>query len=824
MIDQSKQTRELIKSPMALSEFPQAAKEWTPPQPPAGNYSSNYGDAYENRLKYVWSTMRKRLWLIVGVVVLFTVLAAIYMARKPNVYQAQSRVQVDLENTNPALNTKSTPVVVNSSQNDPSYFNTQLQNLTNPDLLSRVAKTLDVEHNKILNLENNKTFLLPQASQTRSTWQNILRFTGLEKGDKAAQKAANNTLPDAPDATRDELAEAKRLAPYVEALQNNLEVEPVKENRLLVKETRLIDIRFKSNDPRVAAKVANTVAESFITSNLERKTETNSTTGGFLQKRITELQTQIRSGEQRLLEYARNRQILSLENNQNTVVERLVGLNKQLMEAENDRKLAEAEYQSALVPGAAAALSEDQGKDSAKQIAEAQAKLDDLRQRRAQLLVETTEQWPEVKEINQQVATLEQQVRDIRGRASQVVTTNLETKFRQTAAREKSLRDAFDKQRGETATQNEAAINYRITQQEIDTNKSLLDGLLQRSKENEVVWAGTPNNIHLVNHAVAADVPIGPNRLLGTGLVSFLSLICGLCLALCLEFLDDSVRSTDDVERFLHLPTVAMIPSVESSARRRLSPAGGALLKRGAGDELSTELLVNHDSRSLLAEAYRQLRTSILLSTPGHAPKTILVTSSLPGEGKTTTAVNTAISLAQNGASVLIVDADMRRPRLHSIFEMDNHRGLSTILSSEMCEAEALLVIDQPNVPGLHLLTSGPIPPNPSELLGSEQMSKLLAVLESNFTHIVIDSPPIGAVTDSVLMASMADGVLLVVHGGKTSRNIVRSSTQAIQNIGAKIFGVVLNNVKVSSQDYYYGSYYREPYALDETETIASAG
>jgi len=221
-------------------------------------------------------------------------------------------------------------------------------------------------------------------------------------------------------------------------------------------------------------------------------------------------------------------------------------------------------------------------------------------------------------------------------------------------------------------------------------------------------------------------------------------------------------------------------------------------------------LLIAADPRSSLAEAYRHLRTSILLSTAGHAPKSLLVTSSLPSEGKTTTATNTAISLAQTGARVLIIDADMRRPRLHSIFGVENNIGLSTLLASELTDQEVTSAIRQDERSKLHILTSGPIPPNPAELIGSEHMASLLRRLQTKFTHVVVDSPPIASFTDGVLTASMVDGVILVVHAGRSSRQVVRRSRQLLQEIGAKIFGVVLNNVNLNTRDnyYYYQSYY----------------
>lgn len=279
-------------------------------------------------------------------------------------------------------------------------------------------------------------------------------------------------------------------------------------------------------------------------------------------------------------------------------------------------------------------------------------------------------------------------------------------------------------------------------------------------------------------------------------------------LALLLEYLDDTIRTTEEIESFLGLPALAAIPIMDGSQRRKLLLVGSN--PDEAIEKSRSELLIYADSRSSLSEAYRQLRTSILLSSAGHAPKSLLVTSSLPSEGKTTIATNTTISLAQTGARVLIIDADMRRPRVHSVFGVKNGEGLSSVLSSEMTEAEILATIKTDERTNVSVLTSGPIPPNPAELVGSEQMTKLLRLFQKHFDHVVVDSPPITSFTDGVLIASIVDGVILVVHSGQSSRQVVRRARQLIQDVGAKIFGVVLNNVNLSSQDnyYYYQSYY----------------
>ncbi len=774
------------------------------------------GEGEVHLLDY-WRAVRKRLWLVLGIAALITALATIYVARKPDVYEAKSQVEIGLEN-NPMYAGKTAPFIY-SPVNDPAYFNTQLQILTSPGLLRRVVKTLDLEH--------NQAFLQPQSSQPHSTWKTIagmLGFRGTEQKNVANQaKELPLTTSVAPATSSEDLAEAKRLAPYVGALQA-LKVEPVRESRAgYYKETRLIDITFQHGDPETAAKITNAVAETFVRSNLEKKNETNTTTSEFLSKRVAELQATLHADEEKLVNYAKNNQILSLDASQNTVVERLSGLNKSLLEAENDRKLAEAEYNAAKAPGAASALAEA----SAKDINESESKLSDLKQKRAQLLVDATEEAPEVKEIQQQIAELQKHLNETRARSTNVLLTNLETKYRQSLAREESLRKSFNQQKSETVTQNEAAINYRILEQEIQTNKGLLENLLSRSKENDVVLAGRPNNISIVDYAIVPDSPVGPARMRSVMLAFVLALALGVGLALFLEYLDDSVHSTDDVEKFLRLPALAVIPAMGGGkARRRLLSSATTLQKRnGSNGGGNPELLLNVTGRSALAESYRQLRTSVLLSTAGRAPKTLLITSSLPGEGKTTTAVNTAISLAQTGAAVVIIDADMRRPRLRSIFDLPERQGLSSILSSEMKADEMLSLIALDETTGLRVMTSGPIPPNPAELIGSDQMRKLISELSRTYTHIVIDSPPISSFTDGVLIASMVDGVLLVVHGGKSSRSVVRRSRQLLIDVGAKIFGVVLNNVSVRSHDYYYyyQRYYHQSYYSKDVETEKAA-
>src|SRR5215207_5005439 len=358
--------------------------------PLAPSYAGHYGyaemdGAEDNYFREYLRAVRKHLWLIAGITLLATAAAAVYVAQKPDIYMAQTRVQVDLESNPGAGATKNSTVFINSQTTDPAYFNTQLQNLSSPALLRRVVKTLDLEH--------NQAFLRPATGKERSTWQNLLRMVGLQEGASEPKEGREPyqlplTGAVAPATAREDLVEAKKLDPFVRLLQAGLRVVPVKETRTSSynKDTRLIDITYTHGDRQVAAKVVNAIADAFVLSNLEKKTDTNASAGDFLQKRVAELQADIRNDEERLVNYAKTHQIISLDGSQNTVVERLAGLNQQLLQAENERKDAEAAYRAALAPGAASALAEKDAK-SKEDVA---SKLATLRERRAQLLVNNT--------------------------------------------------------------------------------------------------------------------------------------------------------------------------------------------------------------------------------------------------------------------------------------------------------------------------------------------------------------------------------------------------------------------------------------------------
>jgi capsular exopolysaccharide synthesis family protein len=765
-----------------------------------------YGDAYypttselteKQKLANILAMLQKHWLMILGITLIGTFAVIVYEAQKPDYYSAEARIQVNNE-FNPAAGGNASGSIVLNSGGDPAYFTTQLQVLEGAGLLRRVVKVMDLEH--------NPTFFRPAKGEEATVWQNVLRMFNLYQ----PPNGRGSVLPDSTDnklnlktdSTADLDSQAEALAPYVSYLKGNLEISPVRDNRTANKETRLIKVEFRHYDPDVAAKVANTIADTYVLQNLEHKVETNASASDFLQKRVAELQSKIREGEERLINYAKNNQIVSLDATQNTVVQRLADLNGKLSQAENDRITAEAAYRAAMQNPMRSATAESNDARTEG----LQTQLTALRQQLEQLKVEYTDEWPEVKKVRQQIATIENELQSNQKRSSDTQIATLEQTYRAAASREDELRRNFETQRNLVLEQNEAAINYRIIQQEIDTNKGLLDNLLQKSRETEVILNGTPNNVLVLDRAIAPRSPEGPQRTKNVIIGLIASLFAGVGLALVLSWLDDTVRPTDNTEAQLGAPVIGIIPGNNGIVRRML-PGRRKLLKKPGKQTYD----LDYFQKPHVAEAFHQLRTSLLLSTPGGAPRTILVTSGQPSEGKTLTSLNVANSLAQLGGKVLLIDADLRCPRIHAIKNLRNTSGLSNLLTSdEMVQETIRKSIESEVETNLDILPAGPRVPNAANLFSSVEMRNLLSEFSGMYSYIVIDSPPVLFFADSVVLATIVDAVILIARADHSSRDTLMHAKKKMQEVRANLIGVVLNDVPISSYQYYSSSYYNE--------------
>ena len=780
------------------------------------DYQYGYGSDYlpaesteRQQLSNILSILRKYWLMVVGITLLGTLSVLVYEAQKPDYYKSEVRIQVDNE-VNPAAGGNSPSSIVLNQGSDPAYFTTQLQIMEGAGLLRRLVKTIDLEH--------NPAFFKPGDGQKTTVFQNILRMFGMytptPPGRMAqSQPSDNNHLDLKVPSSSDLDSQAEVLAPYVNFIKSGLYVSPVKDNRTVNKETRLINIAFTHYDPVMATKVVNTLADTYVLQNLEQKVESNASASDFLQKRVAELQSQIREGEERLINYAKSNQIISLDSNQNTVVQRLSDLNRALGQAENERINTETAYRAATENPMSGVLA--QNKDARTTALEAQ--LTGLRQQLEQLKAEYTEEWPEVKKIQRQIAAIEKELQTSRKRSTDTQAASLQQAFREAASKERELRANFDAQRNRVLDQNEAAINYRIIQQEIDTNKSLLDNLLKKSRETEVILNGTPNNVHIVDRALVPNSPNGPERTKNVMVAFLASLFAGIGLAFALNWLDDTIRVSDNVENQLDSKVIGMIPGARPGlAMPSLLPkfnANGRKLLSG-----HTYPLKDFE-RPMITEAFHQLRTSLLMSSVGGSPKTVLVTSGQPSEGKTVTSLNLAKSLAQLGGKVLLVDADLRCPKLHVINGVGNSVGLSTLLTSKELNKKSIDRAIQKDIEAnLDLLPSGPTALNATNLFASGEMRSFMEIVRGTYSHIIIDSPPILYFADSVILATCVDGIVIVARANFSSRQVLLKAKKKVLEVNGNVVGIVLNDVPLYNYKYYNNGYYSQLEQADSEE------
>ncbi len=754
-------------------------------------YGSNYGvDEGKIHVRELWRTIRKRKWMILTLILVITTLVTIEMYRTRNTYQASALIEIGKDSASLGKTGS-----LFGDDYDPYYMvniKTKMLSLQSRSLMESVVTSL--------NLDQNPKFL--EAGRKKSFWggiKSIAARVGL--GSPEDNKNLDDEKFDVQSDMTEQEAEEKRREACVTILQATLNVEPIRE-------TKAIRISYTHADPEIAQAVTNSIAENFLNNNFQSKTEKFTRTAKWLDEQTNRLKAQVEKAEQALANYTRERGIFSTDGKDATLTtDKLSRLHEQAMRAETDRMLKQSLYEE-VKQGRVQQLPEafaDMVYKSSPKMAELQRQLGELEANAAELGVKFGPDNPQVREVKGRIEAIKEQIAQN--------STSLEAKVRNDYERalrdEQMLKNALTQAKGEAIQQNQDAIQFNILKQDVDTAKTLYTEFLGKTSQANAQIAEQYNNLKVIEPAQLPHSAVGPRRMLMIMASFMLSLAVGVGLAFFLEYLDNTIKTVEDVSRYTQLPALSVIPAATGNGIRRLSSKGRkriatANLENAGGNSQ----LVALDTRSSAAEAYRVLRTSVLLSAAGHPPKTILVTSGQPGEGKTTTVVNTAISLAQLGASVLLIDCDLRRPTTHKVLGVDHAQGLSTYLSRDVDIDD---VIQKLPIANLSLLPCGPIPPNPAELISSDKMKEMLEMLAERYDHILIDSPPLINVTDPVILSTMVDGVMLVVHGGKSTRDIVRRARQELSSVGAKIFGVVLNNVDLRREgydDYYYYRYY----------------
>jgi capsular exopolysaccharide synthesis family protein len=732
------------------------------PQTPQDYEDEEREPVREIHLSEYWAVVVKR-WRTVAVVVALALVAAVGKTLlSTSLYRATVVINVERD--------RGAPVDIGGQQYydwyNPEFIPTQTRLMRSREIARRAAERL--------NLVEDPRF--------------TPRVSGAARQAGAAESGAHDPL----------LAAAARV-------QGGVSTSPIRE-------TNLVELSYVALDPKTAADVANAVAEAYIDWTLEARFHMASQATKFLTAQVEQVKGEIEQKEKELQAYGRQKDIVSVDPSTNITLQKLESLNQDYAKAVADRVAKEARYYE-LQTAKPDAMAESLSGGLVTQLRNELLKLE--REYSEKLSVYKPE-WPAMQQLRAQIQKGKEHLATVVDETVTKAREQARSELQMAERREESLQTVLRGQKAEAMALNTNAVEYNNLRVEVATKRALLDTLLKRQSETEMTTRlkGTrESSIRIVDRALPPGGRYSPsyrrNGLLGL----LLGLAGGLGLAFFLEYLDRSIRSPEQVESVLQLPALGVIPAVGSDAANRYGygrlKVRKVVAEKPAVAEPAIELLPHLHVRSVVAEAYRGFRTSLLLARAG-GWKTLVVTSSLPGEGKTATTVNLAVVLAQLGRRVVVVDADLHRPRVHELFGVSNRVGLVSVLAEGIDLAK---VVQPTRIAGVAVVTSGPPSPNPSGLLASEAMEKLLEALKGAFDHVVIDSPPVQAVADALILGNLADGVVLCVKGGATAREVVVRTRDKLSRAGARVLGVLINNLPAPSGG--YGGYY--PYKGDGT-------
>ncbi|MGH9349743.1 MAG: GumC family protein [Vicinamibacterales bacterium] len=668
-------------------------------------------------------------------------------------YRAQARLQIEEEHT---AQTDFKDAYLAYTDPEP-YYQTQYRILQGRDLARRAVRRLTLE-------------TVPEFNGTGPAPTRLTRLLETAKATFLAPFTGGATRAPAAPVGSGEVDENG----LVGAFQGRVQVVPVRSSRL-------VDVAFTSADPEFAARAVNVLAEEYVQQNLEFKLENTKKTLDWLTREVARQQGVVQTSERLMAEYRENQNALSLEDRQNIVGARLTQVNDAVTRAKTQRVQRETVYRQ---------VTDAKDRDALTaiirnpQIQNLKTRQGELERDRARLLERYGERHPQVQNVASQIADTRRQ---IDAEIDKTVAA-IKNEYEAAVAEERTLARELETQKGAAMDLNRKGIDYSVLQREAESNRQVYESLLQREKELRVIANSRANNVRLLDRAEVPGGPFTPDVSRAWMMAVLFGLGLGVATALAIDYLDDTVKTPEDVTWRLKLHFLGLVPKVRGERHPLLSGP------------------VPHD----FGEAFRALRTALVASSGGDATRVITVTSAQPLEGKTTTAVNMALALAIGGARVLLIDADMRRPSLHKALRLPNDQGLSHLLVGEARMRE---VVQRTGDPNLLVVTAGRTPPNPSELLASDRMKALVQQLAVGpFDWVIIDTPPVLAVTDAVILAPMVSGVTFVLGAEMTRWRLAERAIETLQAGHPQTVSAVLNRVDFDRNRYYYSRYYGHQY------------
>lgn len=701
---------------------------------------------------------RRRIIIAFFVIVLVTTLLGTLLSDP--IYKATAKLEISLEN----------PKVVNFDQvveletTSEEFYETQYLLLKSNALARQVVEKLNLSEHPEYNSENKKPTMLSRLTSGISGIIGNAISGAKSIIIRPSQIESSNT--------NDNFDEINKQNNLVNAFVGSLEISPVGNSRL-------VDISFQSHDRKLSAEAVNSLADTFIEWLLNRKLDATKQGRDFLKKQIEQTQINLEQSEEELNAFAKSHDIVSLDEKMNLTYHTFSELNDALAKAETQRLEKEALYKHVL-NGNIEALPQVLSDPYIQNLKQEHAT---IHSQYSELSATFKPGYPKLKELGAKVAELQRKIDE----AENSVAASIKSDYEAALKKEETLRESHDKQKILASALNDKSIQYNILKREVDSNESIYNTLLQRLKETEVSSAITASNIQVVDYAQIPLLPFKPNVTLNLLFACIIGLGGGIFLAFFIEYFDNTVKSPEDVRDKLNYPVLGGVFE---------SKEAGTL-----GSPVEKSFLL--DPRSHIAEAFRTIRTSLLLSTPGKPPRSILITSCFPAEGKTTVSINLASSFAQAGSKVLLLEADLRRPRIGSVLG-NNGLGLSSYLTGNANLGD---VISEGDVPNMYVLPVGPIPINPAELVGSDIMKNLMEILEEDYDYIIVDGPPALGFVDAHIISNIVDGVAVVVRAGKTPRKSIRELIDRLWNLRANFLGVIVNGIELNQKSYYYQSY-----------------